>query len=1293
MYSTRHSGVGAEDRAASALIGLVLLFGLVFAGAGIIYWAGMDAKQSVQTASEVDTAETSLQEVSSKLSDISFKGDGAVTSFDLSGKDPSDVRIVDDGKIHFSLNGKSACRASSDLGSIVYENDNGDTVAYQGGAVFKQTEGSVTIVQSPRLDYRTEIVDSTNVRTIRFPVTNVDGDVRSSGTVTASANASTEETFEEDLCLTGSNTDEIDYVREVKITVEGSSYYEAWAQYFREEFGASGAVTVDDANEKVTVVAPLGSGVTPDQFTIDDEQIYGAIFSGASAGQLDLQTNHALVNSYDSTNGPWGGAEPTYGSDGTIITRGDVKVSAGGMVDGNVYAEGDVDLGPCTGGSNCVNGDVYVNNSTSGAGGPTTALTPTSTSGRNDVIAGDWGNGTIVPDVPTMDATIDDTLSTVDEYNNNDDVSVVSGEQIQFPSGSATVESGVYYLDELTVPNSGTLTLDTSSGDIVFAVDGDVDIGNDARVEVTGPGQVRTFVGESTGSDDQLTVGGEAKVTVTDGGTRTYRSNAFFVACKAGCSASFKQGSGGTYTEFTGVLYGPGDAADDGTVKLGKFVDVWGALVSGTVTFEQQSEFHFDTTLKNSDLDADGDGVPDVVDDDNGFPDGDGDGFSDSEDDCENVAGTGENGCAGVTENEAANTLIVNQSSATLTIIGSQIANEKTVETTDETRSPLNVELVIDDSGSMNYYENWGFERPNGWKTYNYEGGPYQIASWGDWSDYEDAGPASYVQVGQEDGPPADSDRQWTVKWTETSCFLFWCSDTTQTEVLDPGETKDIEASYDVRYREVTGSSVTVPDGTAYVADDDGYGGIESDSKVFYPGETIDPANWSYYHEIDIDGNDVYWERLNASETFVSALNSSKDEVGVVRFDSVSTDEQPLTSTFDDVNETLTRDSFTSDDGTNIYSSLQDAIDNLDDADETRDGLETRDTIVLLTDGKHSDGLATDEDDIRTLADRAHDKQIRVYVVALGDESDYNKDLLEYIATEDGALNESVNGSLYEVESAGELNENFTKIANDSKTETKQIIQHTNTSTTIHMGGDDVPFGENTNPTDGSYPSTTVDAGLDVGDAVHFSSTMYQCDGNTTFDTTTSPAGDEYDEAYCENTGSADEQTTNGDDTKHRIFTDGDTIPTVDTSAWYKDGSMNSLEKIVEDYDASLTDGNTFSIPKNDAIILVEIEDGEPDDRDFMVVYFDANDQDPPDPDDQTVDVPEDDDEDDTDTGDGTSNDFVVSIGFSDVNVSSGNPSVVPATATVAAPTDGFTAAHDTVAGAWTATMAVDVRD
>lgn len=1185
---------GCRARAVAPVVGVVLLFGIVAAGAGIVFVTGLEAKQSVQDATAVDRAETNLQAAGSTFASLAHAGNGTTATVDLGGVTRSDVRVERDGTLRVRVNDDPACSAAVGLGTLVAEHDSGVAVAYQAGGVFKRSSSGTTLVQSPELDYRTESMDGHAVRTISFPVTNVSGDVRSATDVVASTAASGD-SLRDDLCLSEAGAVDVQYVREITITVEGSDYYRAWHRYFRQEFGGAGEYDVDHDAQSASVTAPLGAGVHPDQFALGDVHIYGGVFAGSSAGELSMQTKHATVDSYDADDGPWMSGEPTYGDDGDVLTRGDLHVQANGArVAGDVYAAGVVSLSTScgAGGAYCIDGSVVVNNSTAGGSGPTTALYPTGSAARAAVVSGSWRNGTVIPAVPPMNDRIDHVVGTVETYNDNDDVGVVAGDAVQYSGGSATLSSGVYYLDELDVPAGNTLTIDTSGGDVVLAVDGDVSVGDGATVAVTGPGQVRAYVGEdASGTDDQLTVGRQAAVVVRDGGARTYRSSAFVVACKAGCDATFERGTGSTPTQFTGVLYGPGDESDAGTVSLDKHVEVWGALVAGTVTFEQQSSLHFDTTLQNRAMDADDDGILDVADADSDFPDGDGDGFSETEDACPDAYGTGENGCRGVGENETANALVVNQTSATVTVIGSQVADEYAYETTTETRTPLNVELVIDDSGSMNLYENYGFEDPYGQPTYDHVSGPHEIP---------------------EDG------------------------------------------------------SVTVPEGVAYVADDDDDGDVEADGEVFYPGEVLDGDDWSYYHEVDVEGNDVFWERLPAARAFVGALDPDVDEVGVVRFDLTSHEEQALTSNFDAVNATLARSTFSSDGGTNLYTSLDDAIARLEaaEADDEAAGVETQETIVLLTDGKHSDAAPGDEADIEALAEEAHDKGIRIYVVALGDPADYNADLLEYVANEDGDLNESVDGRLYAVQNATTLSEKFEQIAVDSKTQRTRTVQHPNASTTVHVGADAVSFGENTNPTDGTYPTTTIDAALDPGDLVHVSTTTYECATNETVATTTNPSTDEtYDVTRCADTDAVDAVTTNDDHANHQVFTDDDSIPAVHTSAWYKDEDANSLRAVVERYDADLVDGDTFDLPENDAIILVNRSDDEPGDQDFVVLYVEATDHAPPAPSEQTVDA---DPPDGTalgnpDRSNGARNDYVVDVGVDHVNVTDDRARVAPA--------------------------------
>ncbi|NHN40075.1 VWA domain-containing protein [Halorubellus sp. JP-L1] len=1259
MYQTRHSSDGTDNRAASALVGLVLLFGLVIAGAGIIFWAGMDAQQSVQSTAEVDTAETSLQEVSSTLSTLSFKGDDSVTEFDLSGKDSSDASIENDGEVQFTVHGlEDSCSADVDLGSIVYETDDGGTVAYQAGGVFKQTESGTTIVQSPSLQYRTRNLDGRELNTLQFPVTNVSGDVDSSGTVTAETAGGGDDALATELCLAGENTDQIQWVQSITITVEGSDYQAGWKRYFEREFVDESpdhvSATVVESGDEVSVTAPLGAGVIPEQFPVDDATIYGGMMMGSSSGTIDVQAGNpsqADVDSYDSTDGPY---PVSKGKHGHVLTRGNVEITANsGTIEGTVVAEGDVEFsgGACGNGDDeyCIDGDVYHDG--------TIDESPSKT-----LVNGTKTNSATLPDLDPMDDRIELTIDVTedDNHNDRDDVTAIDADSETLHAGDVTLSDGVYHLQELTVADGDTLTLDASSGDVVIAVEDGVTIEGD--VEVEGDGQVRTFVGADS---DHVTVGEDASVTVRDAdGDRTHRSNAFWLVCKAGCQATFEGSPGASSdgAEFTGVVYGPGGT---GNVELQTDSEVYGALVAGTVTFDQ-AYFHLDQGLPSTAVDVDGDGDPDLGGDagDEGGDDGDGpDEFECSE--------TDDGYDCSVTYDEDENALVVNQSQAEVTLLGSRIAEPKLERIETDVRNPMNISLVIDDSGSMNHLTNYG-KYNDGEKTYEHVSGAHSLWSYSSWSPEKSVSAASYASAG-EDGPAAGSNEQWEV--TTESCIGGFCWSSTET--LNPGETAELEPSDTVQKRTFGEETTTVPEGYAYVGDDDGDGDIEGDipaSRVYYPGETISGTDHDYYHEIRIDGNDPSFERLDAAQQFVGAMNDTKDRLSVVRFWGVEPNEQAQTkisqsSDFGAVNGTLDTDAATweSSSGTPMLKALNAGISDVE-TDKTRDdGKNVTETVVLLTDGRPSDDSAANLQAIRDAASAAHENGIRIYVVALGDEGDYNKALLEDIANVDGENPDRV-GKVYEVDNADDLSETFQRAANDSQESTRNVIEYKNTTTSVNVGGSDVDFGSNTNdPTDTGYTSIPLDSALDPGDLVHFAVSTRTCADYENLGAVNDTS--DVQETRCAGTNGTANQTTHDSETQHKIYTNGDDVPELDASAWYVEERYDetTVEEIVEAYDPSITNGDTFSLPENDAIVVVEVDDGDSGTPDFMVLYFDASTYDPDE--DDAPDGDEAPDDDDTGSTDGTRNGYVIDVGSKDVNVSSSDPRVLSGNPSLGSPT------------------------
>jgi len=86
--------------------------------------------------------------------------------------------------------------------------------------------------------------------------------------------------------------------------------------------------------------------------------------------------------------------------------------------------------------------------------------------------------------------------------------------------------------------------------------------------------------------------------------------------------------------------------------------------------------------------------------------DEDEDGVPDFADRCPDTAGEGRFGC-GVVSEHPSNAVQVNSSTATLELVGTQIAEERTITVTGAERQPLDVMFVLDESGSMDLGSDW----------------------------------------------------------------------------------------------------------------------------------------------------------------------------------------------------------------------------------------------------------------------------------------------------------------------------------------------------------------------------------------------------------------------------------------------------------------------------------------------------------------------------------------------------------------------------------------------------------
>ncbi|WP_435361242.1 DUF7289 family protein [Haloarchaeobius sp. DFWS5] len=231
-----------ETRAASELLGVVLLFGLVAIGAAAILLYGTVALDTLEERTTLSAAEMTMSQFDSRVSSAGSSPVG------VSLGQRGNYRVVDDSSLTFAVNGHANCTGSIGVGSLRYSDGDGNRLAYEAGGIWKQTESGTVLVSPPTIRY--------DDGQLYFGVTNVSGGVSGSvDGVTAYESTSRgkqangelrDELFGSDDCLPPEN---------VTVTVE-SDFYEAWGRYFAEELNASTA-TVTDATNTATVTVPL----------------------------------------------------------------------------------------------------------------------------------------------------------------------------------------------------------------------------------------------------------------------------------------------------------------------------------------------------------------------------------------------------------------------------------------------------------------------------------------------------------------------------------------------------------------------------------------------------------------------------------------------------------------------------------------------------------------------------------------------------------------------------------------------------------------------------------------------------------------------------------------------------------------------------------------------------------------------------------------------------------------------------------------------------------------------------
>lgn len=497
----RRSGEDHEsDRGATPLVGLLLLFALVFIGATIVVVTGMGLIDALQDGATDEQTVQSMQEIRSDLATLEQAGDRKVP-LEILGQEP-DVKGEGTMTVELVTTGADNPSFEREMGSLVYDGG-ADVHAYQAGGIFTVSDSGTTVAGNPDLNHGQESTVEGDQYTIELPpLTIEEGELDGSEPAAVfddeAAQAEREqlhdELFEE--------IESGEKIRAISITIEDNPYHEGWARFLESELEGNSAVDHDATQERVTATAPIGLGfLHPVMYDVRQTPPQGALVT-----EDGLDVSDGTVHGYDSN---------TWSYDELATEEGVDELEALERL----AIQDETDLS-----------------------------TPGTTFDTDNLVHGDdFDDHEPVGD--TVDENVDDVEDVKDSVS-NDETAAIDG--TSFDVDDDTIETGLYYVDDGAV--DGALEIDTSDGDVVIAVDDDLTIGDD--VTIVGDDETLHEVRWLVGGD--VTVDPGVEVTVVDeDGDRTDQSYRHWVFGGDGTEATLDDG-----VTFTGVVYNPHQTVD-----------------------------------------------------------------------------------------------------------------------------------------------------------------------------------------------------------------------------------------------------------------------------------------------------------------------------------------------------------------------------------------------------------------------------------------------------------------------------------------------------------------------------------------------------------------------------------------------------------------------------------------------------------------------------------------------------------------------------------------------------------
>ncbi|USZ70729.1 DUF7289 family protein [Natronosalvus halobius] len=240
MFGRTPSTHDREDRAVSEVLAFILVFTIIIGSVTMVSVFGMQSLTSYQEGEQLRNAERAMDALSDNFNDV-VRYDGVTAragELNLRGGSVSTAHEGTELAIEIERNGSPDAEYDVTTGGLVYEAGSGtDTIAYEGGAIFRGDHTGNVALQEPMLRCQ----DGSGTAVISLLVIDAEPRTLQSSEINQ-------------LRLMESKTTRRTYtgVDEVSITVGDSEYEMAWERTL-EERGFGGECTFSGGDGRVTI--------------------------------------------------------------------------------------------------------------------------------------------------------------------------------------------------------------------------------------------------------------------------------------------------------------------------------------------------------------------------------------------------------------------------------------------------------------------------------------------------------------------------------------------------------------------------------------------------------------------------------------------------------------------------------------------------------------------------------------------------------------------------------------------------------------------------------------------------------------------------------------------------------------------------------------------------------------------------------------------------------------------------------------------------------------------------------